>query len=100
VSASHTIPVTILAEQGIAGLALYVALLVAAFARLLRGASGDPVRAAVAAAFALLVLHTWTYAAFLEDPITWALLGAGVGLAAAERRRREVAEREVARAAA
>jgi O-antigen ligase len=100
VSASHTIPVTILAEQGVAGLALYVALLVAAFMRLLRGAAGNPVRVGVAAAFALLVLHTWTYAAFLEDPITWALLGAGVGLAAADRRRREIAEREAARAAA
>jgi hypothetical protein len=27
------------------------------------------------------VLHTWIYADFLEDPITWTLLGIGVALA-------------------
>jgi len=27
------------------------------------------------------VLHTWTYADFLEDPFTWALLALGVALA-------------------
>jgi O-antigen ligase len=78
VSASHTIPVTIAAEQGVPGLVVYVALLVAALFTLLRGARGDPVRAAVAAAFAALVLHTWSYASFLEDPLTWALLGLGL----------------------
>jgi hypothetical protein len=31
-----------------------------------------------------LVLHTWTYADFLEDPITWTLLGIGVALARGE----------------
>ena len=39
-SASHTIPITVAAEQGILGLAAYVALLVLAFLRLLRGARG------------------------------------------------------------
>src|SRR4051794_39024811 len=37
-SASHTIPVTVGAEQGVIGLAAYIALLVLAFRRLLRGA--------------------------------------------------------------
>jgi hypothetical protein len=36
---------------------------------------------ALAACFAALVLHTWTYADFLEDPFTWALLALGVALA-------------------
>jgi O-antigen ligase len=102
-SASHTIPVTVAAEQGIVGLALYVALLVAAFTTLFAGAGrspprpkrGDtrlteagrhsltlasPVRPAIAACFAALVLHTWVYADFLEDPLTWTLLGLGVAL--------------------
>jgi O-antigen ligase len=82
VSASHTIPVTVAAEQGLAGLAAYAALLAAAFAALLRGAGASAARAAIAAAFAALVFHTLVYAAFLEDPLTWALLGAGVALAA------------------
>ena len=37
-SASHTIPITVAAEQGVLGLAAYLALLVAAFGRLFRGA--------------------------------------------------------------
>jgi O-antigen ligase len=104
-SASHTIPVTVAAEQGIVGLALYVALLVAAVGTLFAGAGrspprpkrGDapraeagrpsltlasPFRIAVAACFAALVLHTWVYADFLEDPMTWTLLGIGVALGA------------------
>jgi O-antigen ligase len=80
-SASHTIPITVAAEQGVIGLVLYVALLLAAFAVLSRGAGRSPPRIAIAACFAALVLHTWTYADFLEDPITWTLLGIGVALA-------------------
>ncbi|HXW58239.1 MAG TPA: O-antigen ligase family protein [Solirubrobacteraceae bacterium] len=80
-TASHTIPITIAAEQGVIGLALYAALLVVAFAVLFAGAGRSPPRIAVAACFAALVLHTWTYADFLEDPITWTLLGIGVALA-------------------
>jgi O-antigen ligase len=81
-SASHTIPVTVAAEQGIVGLALYVALLVAAFLTLFAGAGRSPPRIAIAACFAALVLHTWVYADFLEDPMTWTLLGIGVALGA------------------
>jgi O-antigen ligase len=80
VSASHTIPLTVAAEQGVPGLALYLALLVFAFVALFRRARGSPSRAVVAAAFAALVFHTLLYAAFLEDPLTWALLGLGAAL--------------------
>ena len=83
-SASHTIPVTVAAEQGIVGLAVYVALLLAAFVVLFRGAGRSPPRIAIAACFAALVLHTWTYADFLEDPFTWTLLALGVALARQE----------------
>jgi O-antigen ligase len=82
-SASHTIPVTIAAEQGILGLGVYLALLLSAFFVLFRGAGRSPPRIAIAACFAALVLHTWTYADFLEDPMTWTLLGIGVALASA-----------------
>ncbi len=94
VSASHTIPVTISAEQGVIGLALYVALLVSAFVVLFSGAGRSPPRIAIAACFAALVLHTWTYADFLEDPFTWTLLAVGAALArsSAPRPREPVAE--------
>jgi O-antigen ligase len=82
-SASHTIPVTIAAEQGMLGLIMYVALLLFAFATLFRGAGRSPPRIALAACLAALVLHTWAYADFLEDPLTWTLLGIGVALARA-----------------
>ncbi len=81
VSASHTIPVTIAAEQGLVGLAVYGVLLAVAFLALFTGAGRSPPRIAIAACFAALVLHTWTYADFLEDPFTWALLAIGVALA-------------------
>jgi O-antigen ligase len=84
-SASHTIPVTVAAEQGVLGLAMYVGLLVAALLVLCRGAGRSPPRIAIAACFAALVLHTWTYADFLEDPFTWAILAVGVALAEAAR---------------
>ena len=80
-SASHTIPITVAAEQGLIGFALYVALLISAFAVLFTAAGRSPPRIALAACFAALVLHTFTYADFLEDPATWMLLGLGVAFA-------------------
>jgi putative inorganic carbon (HCO3(-)) transporter len=81
VCASHTIAVTIGAEQGLIGLLPYAALIFTALLTLFRGARGDPARAAVAAAFLALVLHTMLYADFLEDPTTWVLLAVGGALA-------------------
>ncbi len=76
VSASHTIPVTVAAEQGVVGLVAYLVLVVVTVRGLLRARPpDDPVNAFLLAAFVALVLHTLIYAAFLEDPTTWALLG-------------------------
>jgi O-antigen ligase len=99
-SASHTIPITIAAEQGVIGLASYLFVLFTSFTLVLQGLGrlrgDDPpaeliARGAIAAAFTGLVVHTLAYAAFLEDPLTWTLLGAAIGLrfssAAAPRRR-------------
>src|SRR3954470_11744856 len=86
-SASHTIPITVAAEQGVPGLAAYAALLIASFGLLFQGLGGlrdraPPerlvTRAYLAAAYTGLVLHTLLYAAFLEDPITWTLLAAAI----------------------
>jgi O-antigen ligase len=81
VSASHTIAVTIAAEQGVIGELAYVALVLVAIVRLLRGARSEPARVAVAAAFIALTFHTLLYADFLEDPVTWALVAVGTALA-------------------
>ncbi len=80
-SASHTIPVTIAAEQGLIGELVYIALVLAALVVLLRGCRADPARVAIAAAFLALLFHTLLYADFLEDPITWTLLAIGSALA-------------------
>jgi len=80
-SASHTIPVTIAAEQGLIGELAYLAFVLAALVTLLRRARGDPVRVAIAGAFIALLFHTLLYADFLEDPIAWTLLAIGAALA-------------------
>jgi O-antigen ligase len=88
-AASHTIPITVAAEQGAGGLMLYLALIGVAVWGLLRGARASVARAAIAAAFVALVVHTLLYAAFLEDPLAWALLAVGTALAPAAARSRE-----------
>jgi O-antigen ligase len=104
VSASHTLPLTVAAEQGLIGLAAYLLLVVTALATLFGRpgwpgparpppaladgglASGDlsafvPARAALAAAFVTILVHTMMYAAFLEDPFTWVVLATGLAVA-------------------
>lgn len=88
VSVSHTEPITVAAEQGLVGVALYVALLVAAVWTMASGlfvprAPELVGRAAVLAAFTALIVHTMAYAGFYEDPIAWTLLAVGASLAAA-----------------
>jgi O-antigen ligase len=99
-SASHTIPITVAAEQGVIGLAVYVFLLVASFQLLFGGllslrGPGPPSarqigRVIVAAAFSALAFHTLLYADFLEDPLTWTLLGLGIALRRGPPRRERV----------
>jgi O-antigen ligase len=89
-SASHTIPITVAAEQGVVGLAVYLFVLITAFRMLFAGMrrmrdEAEPGarmlgRMVVAATFAALVFHTLLYADFLEDPITWTLLGIGIAM--------------------
>ena len=61
VTVSHTEPVTVAAEQGLIGLAVYLTLIVVALGTLGRGlwsARATPARAAVLAAFVALLVHT------------------------------------------
>jgi O-antigen ligase len=101
-TASHTEPVTVAAEQGAVGVLAYLVLLAAALWTMFGGmrriapglgapfeplGEGDrrelaPARIGIAAAFAALLVHTIGYAAYLTDPLTWALLAIGAVLAA------------------
>jgi putative inorganic carbon (HCO3(-)) transporter len=99
---SHTEPVTVAAEQGVIGVLGYLALLAAALWTVFSGMRsiapgfgapfkplGDedrveltPARIGIAVAFTALLVHTIGYAAYLTDPLTWALLAVGGVLAA------------------
>ena len=83
VSASHTTPVTIAAEQGVIGLLLYLAVVGVALLTLLRRSAHVPLRAALGAAFVAILVHSLSYAAFFEDPLTWVLLAGGLAAALA-----------------
>ena len=104
---SHNEPVTVAAEQGVVGIAVYLVLLAAVIWTLMSGMRrlapgfgarepiGDPLddppsaqpiaRIALAAAFAALLIHTIGYGSYLTDPLTWALLAVGGALAASGR---------------
>ncbi|WP_026910220.1 O-antigen ligase family protein [Patulibacter minatonensis] len=81
VDASHTIPITIAAEQGLIGFGAYLVLIVLLLRRLVRDAEDSAARAAIAAMTIALIVHTMGYAAFLEDPVLWVLLAVGSALA-------------------
>jgi putative inorganic carbon (hco3(-)) transporter len=104
VSASHTTPLTVAVEQGLPGLVVYVALLLAAWGAVVGGPRGSPAIAALGAVVAALVFHSLLYAAFLEEPLLWTALGALAALGAAPGRptaeRRDRAGRRAAAAPA
>ena len=72
-AASHNTPVTVAAETGLVGLALFgwliVAMLREAFRR--RGQTALVAGLGIAA----ILVHSLFYNAFFEDPLTWALFG-------------------------
>ena len=78
---SHSEPVTVAAEQGLIGLAMYAVLLGVSLATLLgSGASRSLARSAVAACFLALLVASFGYTGFAIDPAMWALLALGVAL--------------------
>jgi O-antigen ligase len=88
-AASHTIPLTVTAEQGVVGLLAYLVLVALSLALLFGGlrrarapGAAAVARAALAATYCALVLHTLVYAAYLEDPLSWVLLAIAAALPA------------------
>ena len=73
-AASHTTPMTVIAEIGPIGLLLYIALLVAVAAAALHGPGPPAVRLTLAAAFGALFVASLFYNAFFEDPACWILM--------------------------
>ncbi len=90
-NASHTTPLTLLAELGVMGFALYVWTLAAAGWALLLVTRRDlALGVGLAAVLLALVVHSLLYAGFFEDPLTWGVFGvAGAALAAAPATRTE-----------
>jgi O-Antigen ligase len=99
---SHTTPLTVAAELGLVGFALYVVLLLAAVRMLLILRQALPALAlALAAVLLALFTHALAYSGFFEDPITWLALGVGAAYLAvpAPVREREHAPDEAGRIA-
>ena len=73
---SHTTPLTVFAELGAIGLVLYAWLLAAgAWAILQVRRVDEPLGLALGVAFIGLFVHALFYSGFLEDPLTWLVIG-------------------------
>jgi hypothetical protein len=98
---SHTTPLTVAAELGVIGLALYVWLLVGGVLLIARVRRRDEAFGlALGASFLALFVHALFYSGFLEDPLTWLVLGVGAGWLSWLESQMTAAERARARAAA
>ena len=78
-AASHDTPVTVAAETGIVGLALFAWLLATAFMlafrRLLPGTFSGRVSLILGVVLAAIGVHSLFYNAFFEDPTVWGVFG-------------------------
>jgi O-antigen ligase len=72
-AASHNTPVTVAAETGVVGLALFVWLLGSVLAQAFRRAGHVGLIAGLG--LAAILCHSLFYNAFFEDPLTWVLFG-------------------------
>ena len=92
---SHTTPLTVFAELGVIGLALYAWLLAGAALLILRLRGRDEALAlALGVTLLGLFTHALFYSGFLEDPLTWLVIAIAAAYSmepVPRRRRREVA---------
>jgi O-Antigen ligase len=72
---SHTTPLTVFAELGVIGLALYAWLLVGGLRLILHVRGRDePLGLALGVSLLGLFVHALFYSGFLEDPLTWLVI--------------------------
>jgi O-antigen ligase len=86
-AASHNTPVTVAAETGLPGLALFIGLVAALLAQAFRRTErslGGSVSLAAGLVLAAILCHSFFYNDFFEDPTTWGLFGL-IALAATSR---------------
>jgi len=78
---SHTTPLTVAAEQGLVGLAAYIALLAGAAVMLNRVRRvHEALGVGLGAVLLALFVHSLFYGGFFEDPVTWLVLGIGAAV--------------------
>jgi outer membrane protein assembly factor BamB len=74
-NASHTTPLTVLAELGVVGFVLYLWMMAGAvLALLFTTRRNRTLGIGLAAVFLVLFVHSLMYAGFFEDPLTWGVL--------------------------
>jgi hypothetical protein len=89
---SHTTPLTVAAELGVVGLAIYALLLAAAVRMILLLRRYDnALGLSLGAVLLALFVHALAYSGFFEDPITWLALGIGAAYLAVPASTREQA---------
>ena len=94
-NASHTAPLTILAEGGVVGLVLFLWVFAAAsWALYLVTARDRALGIGLAAVLLALVVHSMLYAGLFEDPLTWGVLGLAAAVLAAAPAPKTVEEEE------
>lgn len=88
-AASHTTPVTIAAEEGVVGFALFLWLLGASLVLTFRRAGptfSGRTQLVCALALTAIAVHSLFYADFFEDPMTWGFLAIAVAASPASTR--------------
>ena len=94
-NASHTTPLTVLAELGLVGFSLYVWMLAAIGWALIRISRVERTFAlGLTAVLSVLFVHSLLYAGFFEDPVTWGVFGLTSAILAASSRRTDAAADE------
>ena len=83
---SHTTPLTVAAELGLVGVALYVALIAAAFRAIeLIRRRDTALGLALGLSLLALLVHSLFYSGFFEDPLTWFVLAVAAAALAVPR---------------